>query len=259
MKVTLNKIYWVLREQVGIDPLKFLRFLFRIFPFIILYYKYKKASNENVVFFPCLHDFYANCGESSSEYFWQDLLVARLIYKFNPINHLDIGSRLDGFIAHVASFRKIEVADIRPLNNSIPNVSFYELDIMKNLSEDMLETYESISCLHAIEHFGLGRYGDPITNNGYEIAIQNISKMIKKNGKLFLSTPSGKKRVEFNSNRVFDPIELLNICKSNGLELCNFYSMDNDYNCHSDEDLVGQLSKYQEKDYSLIVYEFRKK
>ena len=33
----------------------------------------------------------------------------------NLKRHVDIGSRLDGFVAHVASFREIEVLDIRPL------------------------------------------------------------------------------------------------------------------------------------------------
>jgi len=42
---------------------------------------------------------------ASGHYFHQDLLVAGKIFKNNPIKHVDIGSRMDGFIAHVASFR----------------------------------------------------------------------------------------------------------------------------------------------------------
>jgi hypothetical protein len=30
---------------------------------------------------------------------------------------------------------------------------------------------DSLSCLHALEHFGLGRYGDPIDPRGHEKGI----------------------------------------------------------------------------------------
>ena len=63
--------------------------------------------------------------------------------------------------------------------------------------------FESISCLHTIEHFGLGRYGDPIMIDGFDIGFVNIVSMLKKGGILYLSTPiSSRSYVEFNSNRV---------------------------------------------------------
>jgi len=37
---------------------------------------------------------------------------------------VDIGSRVDGFVAHVASFREIEVFDVRPISAQIPASSF---------------------------------------------------------------------------------------------------------------------------------------
>lgn len=51
---------------------------------------------------PCLHDRYEEAGTTESEYFWQDLLVARMIHDAEPQKHVDIGSRVDGFVAHVA-------------------------------------------------------------------------------------------------------------------------------------------------------------
>ena len=54
-------------------------------------------------------------GAASGHYFHQDLLVARDVFARNPTRHIDVGSRVDGFVAHVASFREIEVVDIRPL------------------------------------------------------------------------------------------------------------------------------------------------
>jgi len=62
-----------------------------------------------------LDDRFDQSGTASGHYFHQDLLVASRIFINNPEKHVDIGSRIDGFVAHVASFREIEVFDIRSL------------------------------------------------------------------------------------------------------------------------------------------------
>jgi len=88
------------------------------------------------------------------------LLVARLIHDHNPKRHIDIASRVDGFVAHVASYRGIEVVDVHPLPKSeLENITFRQADLMN--PQDLGQT-DSLSCLHAIEHFGLGRYTNPI-------------------------------------------------------------------------------------------------
>jgi hypothetical protein len=56
---------------------------------------------------PCLHDWYEEGGTTRSEYFWQDLLVARMVFETKPEKHVNIDSRVDGFVAQVASFREI--------------------------------------------------------------------------------------------------------------------------------------------------------
>mgnify|MGYP000382217343 CR=1 FL=1 len=37
---------------------------------------------------------------------------------------------------------------------------------------------DSVSCLHALEHFGLGRYGAPICYDGYFIGFKNITNLL---------------------------------------------------------------------------------
>jgi SAM-dependent methyltransferase len=150
-------------------------------------------------------------GSMKGPYFHQDLYVAQCIYKANPTKHLDVGSRIDGFVAHVASFRPIEVIDIRPINSQAKNISFRREDLM-NLPEDLIDYCDSISSLHAIEHFGLGRYGDPIDYNGHLKGINNITRILKKGGVFYLSVPMGcTQRIEFNEQRVFSLEYLLQI------------------------------------------------
>lgn len=81
-------------------------------------------------FFPCLAERNAESGVMKGHYFHQDFLIARRIYHNNPERHIDIGSRVDGFVTHVASFREIEVFDIRPLKTILPNVVFRQADLM---------------------------------------------------------------------------------------------------------------------------------
>jgi len=160
--------------------------------------------------YPCYEDKKDSAGALEFHYFYQDLYVAQRIFKNNPNRHIDIGSRISGFVAHVASFREIEVYDIRPLTNLIPNVKFKQFDIMQ-INEENTGCTDSISCLHALEHFGLGRYGDPICYDGYLLGFMNIHKILKANGKFYFSVPLGKQRVEFHAHRVFSLRYLLEL------------------------------------------------
>jgi hypothetical protein len=165
--------------------------------------------------YPILDDAKAESGIGDKIYFFQDLYIAQEIFKANPARHVDIGSRVDGLIAHVASFREIEIFDIRPLNSKIRNVKFTKCDLMGELSPDLLGCTDSLSCLHAIEHFGLGRYGDPINANGHLAGFENLSKMVKSGGIFYFSVPLGSLRVEFNAHRVFSMDYLLKTVQRN--------------------------------------------
>jgi hypothetical protein len=152
-------------------------------------------------FLPCLKDYTAQSAHLPQHYFYQDLFIANRIFENNPVKHVDIGSRVDGFVAHVASFREIEIMDIRPLAINFKNIVFKEGNLMDNQG---LEDYcDSISSLHVIEHFGLGRYNDPIDFKGYLTGLDNIYNMLKVGGKFYFSVPVGKERTVFNAHRVF--------------------------------------------------------
>lgn len=222
IKLKLIKIHWFLSNQIGIDFIKLYNFTKSIPFYFIDLLIFKKQYKGKIDFLPCLHDKFKEAGEIKSEYFWQDLLVAKDIFLSSPIKHVDIGSRIDGFVAHVATFREIEVFDIRPITNKIPGVIFTQLDLI-NLPSSILNAKngycDSISCLHALEHFGLGRYGDEINSEGYKIGIKAIAKILRKGGTLYLSTPIGKERVEFNANWIFDPQKIVNCAEQAGLIL----------------------------------------
>jgi SAM-dependent methyltransferase len=166
-----------------------------------------------------LHDRDGQAGGIEDEYFWQDLLAARWIFEANPQRHVDVGSRVDGFIAHLATFREVEVLDVRPMQREIPGVVFRRLDLTRSDAEVGEGYCDSLSCLHALEHFGLGRYGDRIDPAGHERGIANMARLLRSGGRFYLSTPIGRERVEFNAHRVFDPHTPVRLGQRNGLRL----------------------------------------
>ena len=181
-------------------------------------------------------------GSAKGHYFHQDLLVAQKIFKDNPVKHVDVGSRIDGFVAHVAAFREIEVFDIRPIESNVQNMRFIQCDFM-NVDASLKNYADSLSCLHVIEHFGLGRYGDPIDVDGHIKGLAGIYEVLKPGGKFYLSTPIGEQRMEFNGQRVFDVSYLLNLFKDKFV-IDNFSFVDDAGDLHKNVNLsIEQVQK----------------
>jgi len=221
LKSFLTKIRWVVGVQLGLDHRRFFTSLRGVPRFVSDWRRFRQDYAGRMDFKPCLFDRFEEGGSTKDEYFWQDLLVARMVFAEHPQKHVDIGSRVDGFVAHLASFRDIEVFDVRPITTVIPGVTFRQADLMKPLTTAAAgEGYcDSLSCLHAIEHFGLGRYGDPIDAQGYERGLANMAALLQAGGRFYLSTPIGVERVDFNANRVFDPRTILACAQRQGLVL----------------------------------------
>jgi len=193
--------------------------------------------------YPVLNDRFSGSGSARGHYFHQDLLVARRIFLNNPVTHVDVGSRIDGFVAHVASFRPIEVLDIRPpVSNTIPNVIFKQADLTAPLDEKLENYCDSLSCLHALEHFGLGRYGDPVSYDGYLLGLNNLTKLLKTGGTLYLSVPIGPQRIEFNAHRVFSVSFLLE-CFSGKYQIEQFSFVDDQGTLHENTPITDLEAK----------------
>ena len=154
--------------------------------------------------YPILYDKYANAGVTGN-YFWQDLWAAKLIIRSGVKSHFDIGSRIDGFIAHLlAAEIDVTMIDVRKFPGGEVEHLHTIVDDATMLHQIENESIESMSALCSLEHFGLGRYGDPIDPEACFKCFSKIQRKLKKNGKLYLSVPIGKERVEFNAHRIFN-------------------------------------------------------
>ena len=258
IRSALLRIHWLLSAQLGIDLIKMLRSIRGVPRFIRDFFHFRSDYTGSIELVPCLHDWYEEGGSTKSEYFWQDLLVARKIFAARPEKHVDIGSRVDGFVAHVASFREIEVFDIRPITTSIPGVIFTQADLMSP-AVTITDYCDSLSCLHALEHFGLGRYGDPINQRGYESGIRNMASILRSGGAFYLSVPVGMERVEFNAQLVFNPNTIVNLAQKNQLKLLEFSLFTNKRGLVEMDTTFENLAIVGESRYGLGIFTFIKK
>ncbi|PWT81519.1 MAG: hypothetical protein C5B58_09725 [Acidobacteria bacterium] len=207
--------------------------------------------------YPCLTDFYDQSGSARGHYFYQDLLVAQRIFRRQPRKHVDFGSRIDGFVAHIASFRELEVLDYRELSATIPNVSFRRCDLLK-LPPEYHQCCDSLSCLHVLEHIGLGRYGEPLDLYGYVKAFENLAKMLAPGGILYLSVPFGAERIEYNAHRVFSLHSIRKLIQP-FFEVAEFSLVNDEGDLQVGADLetvAGESNRYR---YALAIFELRRR
>lgn len=157
-------------------------------------------------------------------------MISQYIFKNNPTNHLDVGSRIDGLVAHIASFRQLDVIDIKEIDiYPHKNISFKKQDIcdLQNLDK---KKYMSISSIGVLAHVGLGRYGDKIDPAGHEKAAKNICDLADENCLIYIMTPVGKKKIEFNAHKIFNPQEIVNVFCKHNCKLLEFSLVDDDGN-----------------------------
>ena len=188
-------------------------------------------------YYPLIFDKYTESGNFTQHYFEQDLLIAQRIFHNQPEKHVDIGSRVDGFVTHVATFRPIEVLDIRPIERPISNVTFRQADLMQ-LPQELIDYTDSISSLHVIEHFGLGRYGDPIDVDGHLKALDNIYLILKRGGTFYFSVPIGRQGILFNAHRLFNVSYLVKLLEKR-YKINHFYLIDDSDKLHYNVDIYS--------------------
>ncbi|MDC0874504.1 DUF268 domain-containing protein [Flavobacteriaceae bacterium] len=217
----MKRIYVVL-TQFGLNPLDFFSSL-RFTPIFFLQtikFIIKKNIHFKKKFFPILGEKYKS-GGTTNMYFKLDLIVSQKIFNSKPKSHVDVGSRVDGFVSNIATFMSIDVIDIRKIISPFKEIIFFQADMMKGDFSNK-KKYPSVSALHSLEHFGLGRYGDPIDFDGHLKGLENLLKLLKKDGKLYLAVPIGENKIYFNAHRVFSISYLFEIFQDRNLVIHEF-------------------------------------
>lgn len=187
-----------------IDP-RALASMLRMPGFFRTMWAYRRRSPHESVrlidAYPCLADRVSHT-PFDPHYFYQGAWLARRLRETNPALHVDVGSSvlmLGVLSAHVPT----AFVDYRPLQVELPGI-FSIAGTITSLPFAS-SSLVSLSSLHVIEHIGLGRYGDPIDPHGSQAAVEELARVVRPGGRLFVSVPVGRERVCFNAHRVFAP------------------------------------------------------
>ena len=191
----------------GLDIRKLLKIPRIFLKFIKDFILFKSLGGKVNYLWPVYFEDKGFCSDLS-DYSILSFLVIRDIFSKKNLKHFDIGSSVEMFIMPLsAAGIKVTLLDIREtnfLNNfEVKNRVFdaCKLD-ERNLLLFKKERIRSLSCIHAIEHFGLGRYGDQIDPKAQEKFILNIARILSKNAIFYLGIPIGNDELYFNSHRL---------------------------------------------------------
>lgn len=168
------------------------------------YLKFIKSSDGR---FPIkFFDFYPQIKDRTiqtkfdSHYIYHTAWAARKVREINPQKHTDISSSLY-FSGILSAFIPVDFYDYRPADLKLSGLESQKADLTK--LHFTSNSIPSLSCLHTVEHIGLGRYGDPIDPEGDLKAINELIRVLKSGGSLLFVTPVGKSRIEFNAHRIY--------------------------------------------------------
>ena len=182
-------------------------------PFILKDY-FSFSSKKDTRFSIKISDFYPQIKDKTIQtgfdrhYVYHTSWAARKVKDFNPSVHTDISSSLY-FCGIVSAFVPVEFYDYRPAQLKLSSLKSAHVDLTNLHFTD--NSISSLSCMHTIEHIGLGRYGDPIDPQGDIKACMELQRVLAPDGQLIFVTPVGKSKIEFNAHRIYSYQQVLDL------------------------------------------------
>jgi len=149
--------------------------------------------------YPCLDDA-VNKQTFDRHYLFHTAWAARILASTTPDLHCDFGSDLR-FVSMVSAFLPIRYFDYRSTLLGLSGLTEASCDLTALPFAD--GALHSVSCMHVVEHVGLGRYGDPLRPDGDLQAMAELGRVVVPGGDLLFVVPIGHPRIEFNAHRVY--------------------------------------------------------
>lgn len=153
-------------------------------------------------------------------YVYHPAWAARIVVQSKPAFHTDISSTLH-FCSMLSAMVPVKFYDYRPAALLLSDLTCAAADLTALPFEDA--SLSSLSCMHTVEHIGLGRYGDPLDYDGDLKAMKELSRVLAKEGNLLFVVPVGNtSAIHFNGHRVYHPDAIKQVFESEGLVLKEF-------------------------------------
>jgi SAM-dependent methyltransferase len=168
-------------------------------------------------FHPCMEDATGR-SDFDRHYVYHTAWAARRVGLHAPVRHVDISSFLY-FSTLLSAFVPVDFYEFRPTDLVLEGLSVRHADLMALPFADA--SVHSLSCLHVVEHIGLGRYGDPIDPDGDLKAFAELRRVVAPGGVLLLALPCGfESRICFNAHRIYTHAQVLGMFEGFELTHC---------------------------------------
>jgi hypothetical protein len=231
----MKKIFYLITNIIYIP-----RF---IFDYLNFKYALQKKSGWTIKFLdslPILHERTASIG-FDSHYVYHTSWAARALKEIAPSKHIDISSSIM-FCGIASAYTSIEHYDYRQPNLNLSNLKCGTADLLNLPFLD--STVSSLSCMHVVEHIGLGRYGDKINPDGDWRACNELIRVLKDGGYLLFVVPVAEvAMIRFNGHRIYTLSKVMSMFKD--LTLIEFSFFNEKKNTFirnaNDKDVAGSI------------------
>ncbi len=234
------------------DPVRFLRGFTGLAWYLADWRAYSRLPGAETIHLvdtdPRVHDRRSHTSVDTHYHYVNGWAMRRIVAQ-EPTRHVDIGSQTM-FVNLLSAVVPLVFVDYRPLLAHLAGLESLGASILHLPFAN--ESIDSLSCLHVIEHIGLGRYGDPLDPQGTHKAARELERVLARGGSLFLALPIGKPRICFNAQRIHAPETVCDLFS--GLRPVEFSGVDDE----------GQLvehatfDRFKHCDYACGMYWFQK-
>jgi SAM-dependent methyltransferase len=131
-------------------------------------------------------------------------MVFRLIRPSGRV--LDVGCASSRLPLELASLGyEVHGVDLRDFPISHASFTFHKCDLLQGSLPFEPESFDIVTAVSSIEHFGLGAYGDrPDDRDADRRGISVLRSLLKPGGQLILTCPFGR-RATTKKHRIYDP------------------------------------------------------
>lgn len=190
--------------------------------------QFVEQSKADDRFHPNLSDTHPVLNEDGRQADWDFVYAchtwwaAKILTETKPKEHIDISS-LVYFSTIASAIVPMKFYDLRPINLTLPDFTSHAADLTALPFGN--DSVKSLSCMHVLEHCGLGRYGDTLDAQGDLKAAKELSRVLAPSGQLIMVLPVNKTpRVLFNAHRYYTYEQILSMFS--GLVLKEFTLID---------------------------------
>ena len=120
-----------------------------------------------------------------------------------PSTVLDVGSYRH-FVLGLSAVAGVTAVDVRARGGGLGTETVLTSDARALAVPDA--SFDAVVSLSSIEHFGLGRYGDPLDVDGDAKAAAEMARVVRPGGVVICTTSvtRGARTVAFNAHRIYD-------------------------------------------------------